>query len=285
MQRIVGCLILFVTLLAFAARAKADEQELGWTDAAELTYVAASGNAESSTFGFRNNLKWTWKKADLEIDVGLLRAQSGLITRNVVGDSPSSFDVTRTSVSTKTAERYHTRGQFNRQMSARTFWYVGSGWERNTFAGFNNRTSLVGGTGNTWVDDDGRAFRTTYGVSFTFQEDVVMFPSTDDSFVGVRFSYDYRLQLTPTTEVTSVWVADQNLEDADDFRSDFVNAVSVSMTDRLALKLSWQLLYDRQPALVGLPLISPSGIATGDIVPVPLDAIDNLLSFALVATF
>ena len=284
-MRAIVCLTLLVAMTATPAWAQDEENELGWADAAELTFVVVAGNADSRTFGFRNGLTRTWEDAGLTFDVGMLRANSNLISRNAVGASPLSFAVTKNSVTTKTAERYHARGQYNRELSPRTFWYVGSGWERNTFAGFDNRTSVGAGPGNTWIDDDHSTFRTAYGFSFTVQDDVVKVTGSDDLFAGLRLSYDYRLQLTPTTEITSVLIADQNLEESADFRSDLVNAVAVSMTDRLMLKVSWQLLYDHQPALVGLALINLVGLSTGDTVLAPLDTVDNLLTFAFVATF
>ena len=278
-----------LALLAVTAVGQAwgqdEEKELGWADAAELTFVVASGNAESSTFGFRNGLTRTWENAGLTFDVGLLRADSGLTTRSAVGASPLSFAVTKDSVTATTAERYHGRGRYDRELNARTFWYAGSGWERNTFAGFDNRTSVVGGMGNIWIDEERSTFRTGYGISYTVQDDIVDVAGSDDSFAGLQLTYTYRRQVTPTTEFTSVLVADQNLEQSPDFRSDLVNAVAVSMTERLALKISWQLLYDHQPALVGLPLIGLSGLPTGATVFAPLDTVDNLLTFALVATF
>ena len=83
-------------------------------------------------------------------------------------------------------------------------------------------------------------------------------------------------------EFTSVLVADENLSEAGDFRSDLTNAIAVSTSSQLALKVSWQLLYDRQPSLVGLPLLGVEGGPIGDTVFTELDAVDNFLTFALV---
>ena len=80
-------------------------------------------------------------------------------------------------------------------------------------------------------------------------------------------------------------VADENLDNTGDFRTDLINAVGVSMTSQLALKVSWQLLYDRQPSLVALPLLDVGGLPTGDTVFAELDKIDNFVTFALVASF
>ena len=261
------------------------EAELGWSDTAELTVVFTGGNAEASTLGFRNELARTWDEATLLTTVRALRAESTTFTRTAVGVSPASFEVTKESVTALTAESYYARGQYDRQLRGRTFWYAGTGWERNTFAGIANRYSWVGGVGNTWIDNDRSTFRTNYGVSYTLQDDVTDASGADDTFAGLRLSYDYRQQLTPNTEFTSVLAADENLEDRADFRSDLINALAISMNSRLAVKVSWQLLYDRQPSLVSLPLIHPTGAPTASTVLVELDSVDNFVTFALVANF
>ena len=66
---------------------------------------------------------------------------------------------------------------------------------------------------------------------------------------------------------------------------DLMNAVAVSMNSQLALKVSWQLLYDHLPSLVRIPLMGVNGSPTGDTVLVGLDSVDNLVTFALVASF
>ena len=264
------------------ARAQDEDVELGWSDTAELTVVFTGGNAEASTLGFKNELVRTWEHANLAIAVGALRADSTTFTRTAVGVSPTSFQVTKDAVSTLTAESYYARGQYDRELSARTFWYAGAGWDRNTFAGVDNRYSWGAGLGNTWVDTEQSTFKTDYGLTHTRQEDVV---GTEDTFAGLRLSYDYRRQLTATTEYTSVLVADESLNETEDFRVDLINAIAVSMSSQLALKVSWQLLYDHQPSLMGLPLLGAGGALTGDTVFTDLDTVDNLLTFALVATF
>ena len=57
------------------------------------------------------------------------------------------------------------------------------------------------------------------------------------------------------------------------------------MSGRLALKVSWQMLYDHQPSLVSLPLVQPTGMPTFETVLVGLNKMDNFVTFALVATF
>ena len=277
---------LFLTTLVVAgvgtALAQDDEPELGWSETAELTVVFTGGNAEASTLGFRNQLARKWENASLVFDAGALRAESATIVRTAVGASPASFQVTKDSVSALTAESYYARGQYDRDISERAFWYTGAGWERNTFAGFANRSTVGGGFGNTWVDDDRATFKTAYGLTATRQDNLV---GIDTTSAGLRLSYDYRRQVTSNTEFTSVLVADENLDDTGDFRTDLINAVAVSMTSQLALKVSWQLLYDRQPSLIELPLFGAGGLPIGDTVFATLDKVDNFVTFALVASF
>ena len=77
-------------------------------------------------------------------------------------------------------------------------------------------------------------------------------------------------------------MADQNLKETDDLRVDWTNAVAVSISDGLALKVSYQLLYDHQPALVSLPLFDTAGTPSGTKVTVVGDKVDSVLSVALV---
>lgn len=80
-------------------------------------------------------------------------------------------------------------------------------------------------------------------------------------------------------------VADENPQDTEDFLTDLTNAISVSMNSRLALKVSWQLLFDNLPSLVAIPLTTGGGRPTGDTVFSELDTVDNLLTFVLVSNF
>lgn len=275
--------VLSIALGGRTAWAQDDEPELGWANAAELTVVFTGGNAEASTFGLRNELTRAWENANLLVDVSALRADSTIVTRSAVA-TPPTFLVTESSISNLTASNYYARGQYNRNITDRLFWFAGTGWERNTFAGIAHRYTTSGGVGNTWVDNDASTFRTSYGLSVTRQDDVVNVDGIQ-TFAGLRLSYDYRRQLTDNTEFTSVLIADENLDVTEDFRTDFVNAVTVNMNSLLALSVRWRLLYDGQPSLIEVPLIDPAGLPLGSATFIDADKVDNFLTFAVVATF
>lgn len=268
---------------AGTAWAQDDEKELGWADTAELSVVFTGGNAEANTLGLRNALTRTWENANLLVDVSALRAETTTVTRTAVV-TPPGVQVNETSVSKPTAANYYARGRYDRNISDRFFWFAGTGWDRNTFAGIEHRYTTSGGVGNTWVDTEATTFRTSYGVSLVRQDDVVA-ANGIQTFAGLRLGYDYRRQLTDNTELTSALIAEENLDVTEDFRTDLVSAVTVNMSSRLALTVRWQLLFDNRPSLIEVPLVDTSGAPLGRSTFIDADSVDNLLTFAVVASF
>ena len=170
------------------------------------------------------------------------------------------------------------KGRYDRALSKATFLYGGADWDRNTFAGIQNRYGFGAGVGRSWWDQESRRFKTDLGVTYTIQDDVTENPDTERSFAGIRASYDYFRKLTETTGFSSALIVDENLNDTDDFRANWTNSIAVAMTDRLALKTGLQLLFDNQPALTAVPL------GDGEVL-TPLGKLDSVFSVAIVASF
>jgi hypothetical protein len=276
--------VLLLALVLPSAIAQ-DEPELGWSDQADLSLVITGGNSESETIGFKNKLERRWERALLEINAGGLRAESTTSDPIAIGSGPTSFSVDDQETTDKTAEAYFLNGRYNRKISDRFFWYAGAGWDRNRFAGIENRYVAEGGVGNVWYDTDKIKFHTNYGVTYTDQEDVIEDPTIDDSFAGVRFSWGYKHLLTETTTYTNELVIDGNLDESDDYRADMYNSIAVAMNSRLALKLGLRVLYDNLPALEAVPLFdTPGGTQLGTVL-VELDDVDTIFTASLVVNF
>ncbi len=261
-----------------------DEKELGWFYTAEVSLLFTGGNAEANTFGLGAGLRRVWDRSEFRFNAGGLRSESSKTTRTAVGTT-TDFQLNEQSDSELTSENYYARGRYDYAFSERFFAYTGAGWERNTFAGFDNRTSFAGGLGNIWVEKERTRFRTDYGITYTVQDDVVDTGSGSNTFAGARFSWDYWQQLSESASFISVLIVDENLNETDDLRGDFTNALSVAISDNLSFRTSLQLLWDNLPSLAGVPLEQPLGTPTGDTVFVPLDKLDTVLSVALVANF
>lgn len=257
-------------------------QESAWTwqNATELSFVATGGNASSSTFGLKSAFVGAAAPNSFKLDFGGIRGETTFRTLTATGTT-SDFTVDETTDSELTAESYFARGRYDRSFGT-AYGFGGAGWDRNTFAGIQNRYALVAGVGSAWVDNETSRFKTDIGATYTIQKDVSPVPGADDAFGGVRLSVEAMRQLSSTTQFTSVLVADENLEDTQDFRADWLNSLSVSMSDRLALKTSLQLLFDNKPSLLGVPLVDGAGSPTGSTVLTPSDEIDSVVTLTLV---
>jgi putative salt-induced outer membrane protein YdiY len=273
------CIVVFLGFMIPAtAAAQDDETELGWHDVAEITFVLTEGNAKSNTLGGRNLLEYLWVNARLGFDAGAIRTESTTVEKTAVGDS-QEFQVAEQFDEEVTAENYFVRSRYDRDISDSFFWFVGGGWDRNTFAGIENRYAGVGGIGNIWYESDVSSFRTDYGVTFTYQDNV---EGEDEDFGGLRIGWDYWRQLTGNTRFDSVLFLDENLSEGSDFRTDFTNSLAVSMSENLALKASYQLLFDNEPSGSLIPLVTLVGVPTGTLVLAPLDEVDSIFTLALV---
>ena len=272
--------LLGVCAVALAAPVVAqDEKELGWFDSAELTFVSTGGNASQSTFGLKNALDRIWENSAFRFQLGGIRTESTTNIRTASGTA-SAFNVDETSTSDVTAENYFARGRYEQNVSASMFVYGGAGWDRNTFAGIDNRYGFVTGVGRAWSETETFKLRTDVGVTYTIQDDVVDDPTRNDSFAGLRAGYGLTRKLSATTDFASDLIVDENLDDTDDLRADFTNSIAVAMSGSLALKASLQLLYDKQPALEEIPL----GLGNTTVF-TPLGTTDRVFTLAVVLTF
>ena len=283
---------LAVAVLLFAGLAAAtplfaeDPPKEGWSDIAEFSYVATAGNSQVKTLGFKNLLKRTWANASFEVRAGAVRSES--TTRSWTVQSVAG-DIDEESTTTLSAENYYLNGRYDRKITDRFFWFGGAGWERNRPAGVDSRYWGSGGVGNIWYDTDTRKFRTDYSITYTDQTDIVETPDFEYTFMGARFSWNFLQKFGTNTTYGNDFVVDENLNETSDYRGDMTNWVAVTMSQRLALKVSLQFLYDHVPAYAeaidpGDPTIPITEFTPGrDLV--QLDSLDTIFTVSLVAKF
>ena len=261
-----------------------EEKELGWFFTAELTAVFTGGNAVVTTSGLGASVRRVWEKTELTIRAGGLKTRSGIPTRSAVG-TVDDFQVSKQTNTEVTAENYYARSVVDRTISKKFFLFGSLGWERNTFSGYNSRSAVGAGGGNNWADDDRTRFKTSYGLTYTFQDDVVENPAKAASFGGVQVAADFWRQFTDTAGFESLLIVDENLKQTQDLRADWTNSILVDISDVLALRASFQVLFDNLPSLTTVALEMPAGTPTGETVLVPLDKVDTKFTIALVANF
>jgi putative salt-induced outer membrane protein YdiY len=274
-------LVFAVAVSLPAAAQEPDEPDLGWAATAELSLAAAAGNTETSSLGLRATATRTWAEMLLKVEGGALRVEQTERTRRAVGP-PGGVVVVEEEDSVLTADNQFLRGRLDREIGERLLAFAGAGWERDELAGIADRLSVAGGLGHVWADREDFVSRTTYGVTYTWEESTA---GREDDFAGLRAGWDLLRRLTPTTVFTNALVVDQNLEETSDLRVEELASVAVTISDRLALKVSAHLKLDADPALLEVPREEPEGTPTGDVVLVELDELDTVLSAALVVSF
>jgi len=273
---------LFAVLLAVAPAQAEDPPKLGWSDTAEFSYVQTAGNSESSTLGFNNRLGHRWENALFTFKLGGIRAESATFVRTAIG-TIDDYYVDEQKTSGLTAENYYLNLQYDRKISDKLVWNAGAGWDRNTFAGIENRYAVFAGLGNVWVNKETVKFKTDYSLTYTKRDEVVDDPSREENFAGFRFAWDYLNKFGEATTFTNTLVLDDNLQEMSDWRGDTTFAVAVAMSKKLALKASLRFLYANEPAKEELALVP--GTEEAPTVLVPLEKLDTIFTTSLVVAW
>ena len=273
---------LFIVALLLGPTNASAQDDAGFTfeNQTELSFAQTGGNAQTNAFAVAAELIGSGGPNEVKLQIGGIRASSDIRSRTATG-SAADFTIAESTRSELSAASYFAKARYDRAFSG-AFGFIGAGWERNTFSGFNHRLSGVLGLGRTWVDGESGHFKTDIGLTYTVQKDVEPLPDADDAFAGVRFSIDAARTLTSTTDFTSKLVADENIEQGEDFRADWTNSVAVAISEGLALKTSYQILYDREPSFVAVPLVDGTGTPTGEQVRAQGEKFDTVLTLALV---
>lgn len=270
-----------VVAVSCVAAGAQEEPPLGWTGSAELSLLATRGNSETSSLGLRATGTRNWEEARLSLEAAALQAEQSRVERRVVGP-PEEPVLVETEESETTADNYSLGATYDRNLSERLLAFGSGGWERDELAGIANRASVVAGLGHVWADSEVMESRTRYGIGYTWEE---LTSDLEDQYLNLRLGWSFRRLLTETTTFTSELVVDENLEDTSDYRGDLLASVAVTMTERLALKVSGQARYDNEPAQVEVPRELPAGTPTGDVALVELEELDTVLSAALVLSW
>ncbi|MCL7956506.1 MAG: DUF481 domain-containing protein [marine benthic group bacterium] len=257
----------------------------GFYDTADLSIVITGGNSSATTFGFRNLAEYYWPTSSLRFDVGGLSTDSrSNEDRVAVGTGETDFEVIEPERK-KTAENYFANLRFDHDLSEHWYTFAIAGWNRNRFAGFDNRWQGALGVGWFAVDTDRTKLRLDVAGTYTSEDPTL---GATNEFAGVRFGYDYTQHLSEKSSFYSVLILDENLKDTGDLRADWYNAIEVSITDLLYLKTSYRIQWRNEPLFEALPLLDSNGdpILTpgGDPVrvPVQLDSTDTFFLTSLV---
>jgi len=271
-------------LASTTAAIEAQDSAFAWENATEFSFVTTSGNTSSNTLGLKSTLSGENDVSKFKMEIGGIRASSNFTDRSAIAAGADAFTVFEETRTEQSAENYFARSRFDRDLGENNFFtFGGAGWERNTFAGFNNRFSLVAGVGDAWIDDETTLFKTDIGGTYTIQKDLDPTPGQSDGFGGLRATLELRRALNETTEFKSTMIADENLSNTDDLRLDWTSSLTVALSEGLAFSTSYRLLFDNDPALIGVPVLdAPGGTPTGAKTLISSNGTDGFLTVSLV---
>ena len=252
-----------------------------WAATAEVSYVVTGGNTSTSalSLGFSVTRKWTNDTVLLKSYI--LTSDARTTTRTAQG-TIDDFDILEDTITRKVAESYLFSGQYDRRISKKLVGQAGISWDRNRFAGVDDRIIATTGFGYNWVERPRTVIKTSAGLTYSIRQYV---GQSTNSFAGFRFSITADQKIFEASSLSTLFVFDDSLNKTSDWRFDWLNSVSASISKSMALKISLRMLYTNIPALQDLPLIDPVGDPTGLFVPFPLKKFDTLLTTSLVINF
>jgi len=252
-----------------------------WAATAEVSYVVTGGNTSTSALSLGTSLRRKWANDSLLFKGYILTSNASTTTRTAQG-TVDNFSILENTVTRQVAENYLLAAQYDRRISNGLVGQAGLSWDRNRFAGVDDRVMVTTGFGYGWVNKPRTVVKTSAGLTYTMRQYV---GQDMESFAGFRFTVSGDQKILESSALSTQFVFDDNLNRAPDWRFDWANSVTASISKSLALKVILRTLFTHIPALQGLPLIDPAGAPTGLLVYVPLKKLDTFLTTSLVINF
>jgi len=266
----------------FAQDGDDEKKKFGWFNSTELGLAVTEGNSNTDSFALNNILRHVTERGRFRLRIDGVRTNTSDDWFREVnpgftwlpGEEPPDFGDETTLVKPSKdpdVEKYAIDSRYERKITDKFTWNAGLGWDRDVDAGIINRYQGFGGVGNIWKAGDKLNFTTSYALSFTNREEETPDPLKDDQFMGARLTAEFDAMIVKSTKYELDFKGNSNLTDTSDYTLDMMNAISVSINDWLALKVSLQWLYNNEPALEDIDLLAfivlrdPDGIpGSGD---------------------
>ena len=275
---VAGVLMMGVTA---PAQAQDDEPSRAWSNGTELSLVVVSGNSQANTLGFRNVYERRWTRATVTWETGWVRAASRDGDRFAVMQPGGKIEIVEPAIEVD-SQRFHSKLGFRQEIDGRHYWFTNFDSVRDEPSNINHLFVGAGGVGTQWADGDRLRFRTEYGVSYS---DEALVLEGQNSFAGYRLAYALNAGLASAVTVDSELTFDGSFEASDDVRMDWLNGVTVSLSEQVALRSSIRLLFRNTPALQEIDLEAPQLGGVIGTVEIPKKQLDTSFTTSLVITF
>ena len=259
-----------------------------WTDKANLSMVSTTGNSKGNSLGFSNEFLYKWTNTSLAVNFGGVRIETTNVTRSATGLStlPGGYVLTETETKTLTSDAYFANGRYDYKLTEHFFCFGNASWETNKPAGLDSRDRAILGVGVLWLDTPVTKLRTDVGGGFTKERPVFEPEGFDENHGTWQVSARVEQKLWASTLLTSEAAHIGNTKDKDDHLTTWKTSLTAKLSDRLALKIGYDLAYKNKPNAVAVTVMSvnnPSVIV--GLIPVPLKKTDTMFTTSLVINF
>jgi len=217
---------------AFTQETEEEEKEPAWKGSLGLSWVATSGNTDTSSIG---------------MDFGLERKpQPWGLTLAVRGNRADDQGK-------KTAENFLVSTRAKRALGERWEAFGGLAWARDPFAGYDSQT--VGSLGATYkmVENERHLLSFDGGFTYTWEDQIsppapapTEFTESID-FAGGLLGLSWDWQIGANSKLTQRLVYLPNFDDSADWRLNSITAIEAAVNSWLALRFGYDLRYRNDP--------------------------------------
>ncbi|HSA94401.1 MAG TPA: DUF481 domain-containing protein, partial [Acidobacteriota bacterium] len=197
---------LLAATLAGPASLRAQDKKPGllgpWDATAEVSYVVTGGNTATSALSLGTSLSRKWTNDTLVFKSFILKSNATTTTRTAQGTA-DDFTILEESITRKVAENYVLAGQYDRRVSRKLLGQVGLSWDRNRFAGVDDRVIATTGFGYAWIEKPLTQIKTSAGVTYTGRQYV---GEDWSSFAGFRFSLNGEQKVLDNSKLQTLFV-------------------------------------------------------------------------------
>jgi putative salt-induced outer membrane protein YdiY len=179
---------------------------------------------------------------EFHVDANAIRNETtDRIFVGVDGNNQPIFDE-QTNVA---AEAYGASAKYRHNLVSRYFAYGLGAWARILQAGIDDRWRGGGGFGAKLIEPQPHKLDVELGLEYNDESYV---DGSSANFASLRAFVDYDYAISEHSTFSSDVELLQSLEDSDDLRINWPTSITASVSSKIALKLTYLVLYDHQPA-------------------------------------
>jgi len=229
-MRTVKMITVIFCIIGLADFSYADEQktkeEKRFSNETSLSVVDTTGNTDTLSIAGKNEMKYKFSEKWAASWV------LGVLYNETNGD--------------KEAERYYTNLRTDYTITDRWYTYALGSWFRDEFSGFDNRFAIGPGVGYKFLTGPKHFLLGEGGPNYAY-EDYTDPDEDDQQFMEGRLFGKYEWAFIEKTKFSQELTYLQSFKDTSTWRLVSETALITAITDILALKVSYQVLYNNDP--------------------------------------